>query len=157
MQTLGIGAKPMGAADVHNLDPLQLALRETILNVRIRLEVPVRYANRTDYLDGIASSNDGDFAVELKWKTRAVVAEIAGDRFELVSHGAQDNGRYDFFKDVERVERFRSFVTPWQRRRCHIPDQRQRLLEGARQERPRLRGLCDRGWENGAWNACLGR
>ena len=43
-------------------------------------------------------------AVELKYKTRLFETEVGGRPLHLKNHGAQDIGRYDFFKDVSRVE-----------------------------------------------------
>lgn len=47
-------------------------------------------------------------AVELKYKTRRVDCEFAGERFSLRNQGAQDQGRYDFCWDISRVEMIRS-------------------------------------------------
>lgn len=43
-------------------------------------------------------------AIELKYKTALFEAENSGHSVRLKNHGAQDIGRYDFFKDVSRVE-----------------------------------------------------
>lgn len=43
-------------------------------------------------------------AIELKYFTRALDLVVGGDRFELLHQGAQDISRYDFVRDVERVE-----------------------------------------------------
>jgi hypothetical protein len=45
-------------------------------------------------------------AVELKYLTRAWAGEIAGERYELKNHGAQDIRAYDVVKDLVRVEKF---------------------------------------------------
>ncbi len=48
---------------------------------------------------------DGDILIiELKYKTRALLTLEGGERFALQNHSAQDLGRYDFIKDVWRVE-----------------------------------------------------
>lgn len=44
--------------------------------------------------------------LELKYLTAAWAGEVAGERFALLSQGAQDIRAYDVVKDVERVERF---------------------------------------------------
>ena len=72
----------------------------------IRLEVPVRTSSGSIHLDLLARSAAGEVAIELKYKTRALATVLQGEQFNLVSHSAQDLGRYDFFKDLSRVETF---------------------------------------------------
>ena len=72
----------------------------------IRLEVPVRTSVGAIHLDLLARSPLGQVAIELKYKTRKLVVESNGEDFNLASHAAQDLGRYDFFKDLARVEAF---------------------------------------------------
>ena len=43
-------------------------------------------------------------AVELKYKTIPFETVVKGRPLRLKNHGAQDIGRYDFFRDVSRVE-----------------------------------------------------
>lgn len=40
----------------------------------------------------------------MKYKTRGLSLEHEGERFDLLNQSAQDCGRYDFCKDVERLE-----------------------------------------------------
>ena len=42
--------------------------------------------------------------IELKYKTRALQTLESSERFVLQNNGAQDLGRYDFIKDVWRIE-----------------------------------------------------
>lgn len=72
----------------------------------IRLEVPMRMPSGSIHLDLLAHSTAGEVAIELKYKTRALALTVNGEQFHLASHSAQDLGRYDFFKDVSRVEAF---------------------------------------------------
>ena len=72
----------------------------------IRLEVPVRATSSVIHLDLLARSPSGQMAIELKYKTRSLTAAINGEDFILASHAAQDLGRYDFFKDLTRIEAF---------------------------------------------------
>ena len=48
---------------------------------------------------------DMGIAIELKWGTRGLEVERDGGVFELVDHGGQPLLRYDFVKDVQRLER----------------------------------------------------
>ncbi len=44
-------------------------------------------------------------AIELKYPTRATLANVNGEHFALTNQSAQDLTRYDFLKDVARIER----------------------------------------------------
>jgi hypothetical protein len=43
--------------------------------------------------------------VELKYLTRAIETQVHGEDYHLKSQSAQDLGRYDFIKDIVRLER----------------------------------------------------
>ena len=47
---------------------------------------------------------DQTYAIELKYKTRKLDVNVKGESFNLLDQSAQDIGRYDFLKDVERLE-----------------------------------------------------
>lgn len=44
-------------------------------------------------------------AIELKYPTRAMQAECGGGQFTLKNHSADDQGRYDYIKAVQRLEK----------------------------------------------------
>lgn len=44
-------------------------------------------------------------AIELKRRTRSVQVEHGGEQFTLKNHSAEDQGRYDYVKDVQRLEK----------------------------------------------------
>jgi hypothetical protein len=70
-------------------------------DARIRLETRPRPGVR---LDVLAVVDGHRIAVELKYLLRDLTATIDGELFELPSQGAQDLRRYDFVKDVARLE-----------------------------------------------------
>jgi hypothetical protein len=70
----------------------------------VRLERPILRGGRLIYLDLWVSEGSSHIAIELKYKTRPLEITIGDESFHLRSHGAQDLGRYDFLKDVYRVE-----------------------------------------------------
>lgn len=72
----------------------------------IRLEVPVRASGSSIHLDLLARWDSREVAIELKYKTRRLSLALKGEEFSLADQAAQDLGRYDFFKDLSRVERF---------------------------------------------------
>ena len=43
--------------------------------------------------------------MELKYKTRKLLVGFDGDEYRLATHSARDIGRYDFIKDIYRLER----------------------------------------------------
>jgi len=75
----------------------------------VRLEMPLKNANgKTLHLDILIQSPDRTIAIELKYKTRKLLTDIDGETFSLTSHSAQDTGRYDFIKDIIRLENITS-------------------------------------------------
>ena len=70
----------------------------------IRLERPLHTNGKKLHLDFLVQLRQGLVAVELKYKTRKLSVEVAGEAFNLASHSAQDIGRYDFIKDIIRLE-----------------------------------------------------
>ena len=70
----------------------------------IRLEMPVQVKNRTIHVDIYISHQNETMAVELKYKTRALSIDIGSEKYRLKSQSAQDTGRYDFLKDIYRLE-----------------------------------------------------
>lgn len=82
-------------------------IRETT-GEEVRLEYPPHPGDRT-YLD--IWLPDSGTAIELKYFTRKLDSSVDGESFFLKDQGAQDLGRYDFLKDIRRVERVaRGFV-----------------------------------------------
>lgn len=77
---------------VHNASP----------NERVRLEYrpfPTERMYVDIWLPAI------QVAVELKYQTRRLAILYEGEAFELLNQGARDIRRYDFLKDVQRLER----------------------------------------------------
>ena len=70
----------------------------------VRLELPIRTNDGPIHLDLWATFENDAVAIELKYKTRALSTTIDGEQFTLLDHSALDTGRYDFIKDVERLE-----------------------------------------------------
>jgi hypothetical protein len=70
-------------------------------NAPIRLETRPRPRVR---LDVLAVINERRIAFELKYLLRALSITIDAEVFELPNQGAQDVRRYDFVKDVARLE-----------------------------------------------------
>jgi hypothetical protein len=73
---------------------------------RIRLEVSSRRFDKRERLDILVHTAPTSYAIELKYKKRKLECEWAGETYALANDGAQDIGRYDFFKDISRLERY---------------------------------------------------
>ncbi|MCU6796824.1 hypothetical protein OB236_32335 [Paenibacillus sp. WQ 127069] len=93
----------------HNEADFQHALsweiRECYPDAKIRLEIKVHGANTKVYLDILVHYEERKYAIELKYKTRTLECFVEDEEFSLNNHGAQDVGRYDVLKDLQRLER----------------------------------------------------
>jgi hypothetical protein len=81
-------------------------IHELYPDVKLRLEVPSGRSDKRERIDILASLNGRHCAVELKYKKRKIEGVFGGERYVLSNDGAQDIGRYDFIKDVARLERY---------------------------------------------------
>lgn len=72
---------------------------------QIRLEYPLDY-EESGRLDIVLLDENRELAFELKYKKHSFLALIQGEIFSLRTDSAEDIGRYDFLKDVQRLERF---------------------------------------------------
>jgi len=70
------------------------------------LEINKGSTGQREYIDIWATEDGTNYAIELKYKTRKLDSVYDGEEFHLADHGAQDIGRYDFIKDIWRLERF---------------------------------------------------
>jgi hypothetical protein len=70
----------------------------------IRLEKPLTTIAGVAHLDVLIQREGATVAVELKYKTKKLTHQITDEAYNLRSHGAQDLGRYDFMKDIGRLE-----------------------------------------------------
>ena len=83
---------------------LARGIQETLPDCHVHLEFnPFPKGDRRSYLD--IWIPDLSIALELKYRTRRFATECTGEKFALRNHAAQDHGRYDFLKDIQRLER----------------------------------------------------
>lgn len=73
-------------------------------NCSIRLEIKPPYLKERIHLDIWCVHGDAVIAVELKYKTRGLLVNVNEETFGLLDQSAQDLGRYDFIKDMQRLE-----------------------------------------------------
>ena len=83
---------------------LAWTIKELYPQVEVRLEyVPADY-NPNIYIDIVVFDGDTMIPIELKYKTKKTDKLVDGERFMLKNQLAQDLGRYDFLKDIQRIE-----------------------------------------------------
>jgi hypothetical protein len=80
-------------------------IHEALPESNIRLEYPFR-REKDYYLDILVSDSNAKIAIELKYKTVLSFIHTGDEIYYLKGHGAQDTGRYDYWKDVHRLEEF---------------------------------------------------
>ncbi|KAF0197382.1 MAG: hypothetical protein FD169_364 [Bacillota bacterium] len=76
----------------------------------VRLEYPPPH-DPTKYVDILVRLGEDVYPIELKYKTKLFSAMVGGEPYYLKNHGAQDVGKYDFVKDICRVEAFREHIS----------------------------------------------
>ena len=98
--------RPMFHSEADFQHALAWRIRDAMPNCGVRLEYKP-YPTERMYLDlwlrGIG------VAIELKYRTRMLYLEHKGETFALRNQSAQDIGRYDFLKDVQRLEQLSRF------------------------------------------------
>lgn len=74
-------------------------------NYSIRFEYKPPKISERIFVDLWITDDLGEsYAIELKYKTRNLDVTVNDEMYNLLDHSAQDLGRYDFLKDVHRVE-----------------------------------------------------
>ncbi len=72
-------------------------------DAHIRLEYHMKnFPNM--HIDIMVFVDDEYIPIELKYKTAKLTTVIDGEPYNLKNHGAQDLGKYDYLKDVQRLE-----------------------------------------------------
>lgn len=74
--------------------------------LEIRFEYKPQNISERIFVDlWIKDESENNFAIELKYKTRKFEETVYNEKFKLMDQSAQDLGRYDYLKDVERLEK----------------------------------------------------
>lgn len=72
----------------------------------VRLEQQISTEGGRVHLDLLIKDGSRHVAIELKYKSKKASVPWKDEDFHLKGHGAQDLGRYDFLKDIGRIERY---------------------------------------------------
>ena len=83
---------------------LAWAIHQSLPDARVRLEFRPSWLSSRTYLDIWVEHEGRALALELKYKTRRLRESVGGEVFDLLDQSAQDIGRYDFLKDLQRLE-----------------------------------------------------
>jgi hypothetical protein len=98
------GVRPAFHSEDDFRRALSLALQRSLPDASIQMKYPIDEDRRT-YVDIWVEHDGGVLAIELKYKTQHFTVEHDSELFALKQHGAQDLARYDFIRDIERLER----------------------------------------------------
>jgi hypothetical protein len=80
--------------EIHLADP----------DAQLRLELPFERPGSRAHLDILVREPEAACAIELKHKTRGIHTVCGNEEYNLKSQSAQDIGRYDFLRDLERIQ-----------------------------------------------------
>lgn len=95
-------ARPLFHSEADFQLALGLCIRDARPDERVRMEYKP-FLDERMYLD-IWLPRTG-VALELKYQTRKLYTSHEGEAFDLRDQGAQDIRRYDFLKDIQRLEK----------------------------------------------------
>lgn len=97
--------RPVFHSEADFQHALAWTLQERYPNARIRLEYRAPHQPQRGYVDIWIADGEERVGIELKYKTRALKVTVHDEEFDLLNQSAQDIGRYDTLKDVQRLER----------------------------------------------------
>ncbi len=96
--------RPVFHAEADFQHALAWKLHEVMPDAFIRLEYRP-FKDERLYTDIWVRTRFGSIGIELKYLTRRLSAHVNGESFNLSDQAAQDISRYDFVKDIVRLER----------------------------------------------------
>ncbi len=98
--------RPVFHSEADFQHALAWRIHENHPDLNIRLEKRSILSGKEVYFDILAFKHSKIVAMELKYKTKNLdtVVTSESEEFSLKNQGAQDQGRYDFIKDISRLE-----------------------------------------------------
>lgn len=97
--------RPVFHSEADFQHALAWKIHEGYPELNVRLERRVVLDRREIYADIFLFKDDESLVAETKYKTRSTNVTLDGEVFNLKNQAAQDIARYDFLKDVSRIER----------------------------------------------------
>lgn len=98
--------RPIFHSEADFQHALAWKIHEKHQDLNIRLEKKLNA--HEIYLDLLAFNDTYNIAVELKYKTKKIGHILKDEEFNLKDQGAHDQARYDFIKDISRLEKART-------------------------------------------------
>lgn len=98
--------RPIFHSEADFQHSLAWKIKEEFPHTKIRLERPFNVNNKPFYLDIFLEIDGEKIGIELKYKTKGLNKSIENEEYNLKNQGAHDFGRYDFCKDIFRIEKF---------------------------------------------------
>lgn len=95
--------RPIFHSEADFQHALAWRIHKVLPEAKVRLEFKL-FCGKRFYLDLWIRSRDASMAVELKYLTRGLTIQVGDETFELKDQAAQDISRYDFVKDLVRLE-----------------------------------------------------
>jgi hypothetical protein len=97
--------RPVFHSEADFQHALAWKIHEKHPEMNIRLERRIELDDKEIYVDIFLKDKEERIGlIELKYKTRDIEIEVNDERFKLKDQSAQDISRYDFIKDVSRLE-----------------------------------------------------
>lgn len=97
--------RPVFHSEADFQHALAWRIHEKYPELNIRLEKITIILNKEVYFDIFAFKDNKIVAVEVKYKTKNLDTTVNSEKFNLKNQGAQNQGRYDFIKDISRIEK----------------------------------------------------
>ena len=96
--------RPVFHSEADFQHSLAWVLHERHPAAKVRLEYRPAKLTEKAYIDIWVEDDGAIYAIELKYKTRGLQATVGGEPFNLLDQSAQDQARYDFCRDIGRIE-----------------------------------------------------
>ena len=103
LKTLAV-RRPVFHSEADFQHALAWIIHERHPNFEVRLEYRPNKLKQKTYLDIWFGHTGAIYAIELKYKTRRLQVMVGEEPFDLLDQSAQDIARYDFCKDIGRIE-----------------------------------------------------
>lgn len=101
--------RPVFHSEADFRHALAFEIHRRLPGARIRLEVPVNWGDGTLRVDVWVVYQDAALAIELKYLTARLSVQVeregGSEQYRLKEQSAHDLGRYDFIRDIQRLER----------------------------------------------------
>ena len=98
------GERPIFHSEADFQHALAWKIHEKNLGLNVRLERRIELNEREIYVDIYIFNELSTYLIEVKYKTKEIELEYYNEKFRLKNQSAQDVSRYDFIKDISRLE-----------------------------------------------------